>query len=92
MDEVHHIEALFHGRVQGVGFRYAAFQVAREFEVSGFAENLPDGRVRVEVEAASVREGEAYLAALEEKMHGYIRKAERNARARVRQFEGFVIR
>ena len=50
MAEVHHERAYFTGRVQGVGFRYAALQVAREFEVSGFVSNLPDGRVVLEAE------------------------------------------
>ena len=52
MPEVHHETAYFTGRVQGVGFRYAALQVAREFEVSGFVANLPDGRVHLEAEGA----------------------------------------
>jgi acylphosphatase len=91
MAEVHHVEALFSGRVQGVGFRYAAFQVAREFEVAGYVENLPDGRVRVEVEGLR-KEAEDYLDALEERMHGYIRKVDRAAHAREGQFAGFEIR
>jgi acylphosphatase len=91
MAEVHHAEVCFSGRVQGVGFRYAAFQVAKEFEVAGFVENLPDGRVRVEVEGRA-EELAAYLTALEERMHGYIRKMERSSRTRSPQFLGFVIR
>ena len=46
MAEVHHHTIFFSGRVQGVGFRYATAQVARQFEVAGFVANLPDGRVR----------------------------------------------
>jgi acylphosphatase len=91
MPDVHHIEAFFSGRVQGVGFRYAALQVANEFEVAGYVENLPDGRVRVEVEG-SADDGAAYVTALEERMHGYIRKTERSSRVRPAQFSGFTIR
>ena len=91
MADTHHSEVFFTGRVQGVGFRYAAFEVAREFEIAGGVENLPDGRVRLEVEGRK-DDVDAYLAALAERMHGYIRKAERMERTRAGQFVGFVIR
>ncbi|MBO0809462.1 MAG: acylphosphatase [Actinobacteria bacterium] len=41
---------LISGRVQGVSFRYACQQAARRCGVSGWARNLPDGRVEVVVE------------------------------------------
>jgi acylphosphatase len=41
---------LVRGRVQGVGYRYFALQVADELGVSGFARNLPDGSVEVVAE------------------------------------------
>lgn len=42
----------FAGRVQGVGFRYTATQIAHRFEVAGYVQNLPDGRVRLVAEGA----------------------------------------
>jgi len=38
---------IFRGRVQGVGFRYTAHSVARQYEVAGFVRNLPDGTVEM---------------------------------------------
>jgi acylphosphatase len=91
MAEVHHETAYFTGRVQGVGFRYAALQVAREFEVSGFVSNLPDGRVVLEAEGER-GEVDRFLAAVGEKMDGYIRKVDRHGAPRAQQFSGFSIR
>lgn len=91
MGLVHHEQVFFSGRVQGVGFRYAALQVAREFEVAGWVQNRDDGRVQLEVEGTR-EEIEAYLTALGERMHGFIRKAERMGHERPAQFAGFSIR
>ncbi len=91
MSEVHHAKVFFTGRVQGVGFRYQALQVAKGFEVSGFVQNLPDGRVQLEAEGAK-GEVEAFIAAVQEHMEGHIRKTEQMAAARVPQFSGFNLR
>jgi len=45
------IHAYFSGRVQGVGFRYTSQDIARASGVSGWAKNLPDGRVEIVAEA-----------------------------------------
>ena len=42
--------ALVSGRVQGVGFRFFARRAAESAGVSGWARNLPDGRVETVVE------------------------------------------
>ena len=90
MTEVHHVTALFSGRVQGVGFRYLTLQVAKEFEVSGFVKNLPDGRVLLEAEGAAVAVHD-FIATLQERMIGYIREIKQTEVHRVPQFQGFSI-
>jgi acylphosphatase len=40
------------GRVQGVGFRWWVRANALELGLAGYAENLPDGRVKVVAEGA----------------------------------------
>jgi acylphosphatase len=42
----------FAGRVQGVGFRYTVEQIAGQFPVTGYVQNLPDGRVLLVMEGA----------------------------------------
>ena len=91
MPETHHEIAFFTGHVQGVGFRYAAHQVAREFEVSGYVCNLTDGRVQLEAEG-SREEVASFIAAVEERMHGYICKVDRLTSARSPQFTGVLIK
>ena len=91
MSEVQHETVYFSGHVQGVGFRYSTLQVAKEYEVSGYVGNLPDGRVQLEVEGTKP-EIEAFLRTLGETMNGYIRKSERQGERREAQFRGFAIR
>ena len=48
----------FSGNVQGVGFRYRSFYIAQSLGLTGWVENLWDGRVEMEVQGseASIRE------------------------------------
>ncbi len=43
---------LFSGKVQQVGFRYTAVRLAGRLSVSGWVDNLPDGRVEMEAQGA----------------------------------------
>jgi acylphosphatase len=54
----------YSGRVQGVGFRATVRNIARGFDVTGTARNLPDGRVELiaegeKAEVAAFLEGVA---------------------------------
>ncbi|MCX5714107.1 MAG: acylphosphatase [Candidatus Omnitrophica bacterium] len=42
---------IYSGKVQGVGFRLTARQIARDTGVCGWVKNLPDGRVELLLEA-----------------------------------------
>jgi acylphosphatase len=44
------VEVLVGGRVQGVGYRNFAQRRAQERRLSGYAINLPDGRVKIRAE------------------------------------------
>ncbi len=88
---VFHLEAVFRGRVQGVGFRYQVMRVAREFEVCGYARNCGDGSVLIEAEG---REEEvlAFQREVAEQMRAFIRRAEAKTDWREPRLRGFVIR
>jgi acylphosphatase len=90
MADVHHETVYFSGHVQGVGFRYTTLSVAKEFELTGRVSNLADGRVLLDVEGAP-KEINAFLAVLEERMHGYIRKVERSSSQGPAQYQDFCI-
>lgn len=91
MPQVTHETVFFTGHVQGVGFRYTTLQVAKEFEVTGFVRNLADGRVELQVEGEA-GEIDAFIQALDDRLHGYVRKTERTRARRDAEFAGFTIR
>jgi acylphosphatase len=57
------LTAVVRGEVQGVGFRWSVQREAGRLGLTGYAENLPDGSVRVEAEGDPGRldELEAFL-------------------------------
>ena len=83
----------FSGKVQGVGFRFTAAQVARDFEISGWVKNLPDGRVQMEIQGEA-RVLQDYLISLEKAIQGRgeISKREQVVGQIVPSLVGFEIR
>lgn len=41
------------GVVQGVGFRWSTYQLAKQLGLTGFVKNLPNGQVYIEAQGAS---------------------------------------
>ena len=41
---------VFSGKVQHVGFRYTAYYLAKKLYITGWVDNLPDGRVEMEAQ------------------------------------------
>ena len=84
-------EILYHGRVQGVGFRYTTRQIAQGFAVTGFVENLTDGQVRlvVEGEAAAI---ERFLARVGARFHEQVAGSNVRPAVATGEFNDFEIR
>lgn len=66
---------LFAGRVQGVGFRYTADRIARQYDVTGFVRNLPDGRVEMLVQGPAP-DVDNCIEDVQRTFAGYIRNAQ----------------
>ena len=84
-------EVHYSGRVQGVGFRYTTQQIARGFDVTGFVQNLSDGRVCLVVEA-SPEEIQRFLTEVHRRLGEYIREVKVAELAASGEFRRFSIR
>jgi acylphosphatase len=69
------VHVLYSGRVQGVGFRYTAREIADEQGAVGWVRNMQDGRVELVVEAEEARLTEI-LARIMRSFGDYIRQTD----------------
>jgi acylphosphatase len=81
----------FSGRVQGVGFRYTAQELARDFNVTGYVRNLADGKVELVAEGDET-EINRLLQSIAERMEGFIKQRTDNDMPASGQFKDFSIR
>lgn len=64
----------YHGRVQGVGFRYTCYDLARTLTLVGYVRNLPDGDVELEAQGLAA-DVDRFLADIADAMRGNIHRA-----------------
>jgi acylphosphatase len=83
---------VYHGRVQGVGFRATTRGIAaRHPDVTGGVRNLPDGTV--ELEAQGTPEAiDRFLAEILRQFAGYVTDAHRSDFDEVADETGFAVR
>jgi acylphosphatase len=82
---------LYSGRVQGVGFRFTARQIASGFDITGWVKNLPDGRVELQA-MGEVDEVRAFLAEiLESSLSSHIKDHEEASIPLLTGLRGFTI-
>lgn len=80
----------FSGQVQGVGFRYTTDHIARDFQITGYVRNLPDGRVEVVAEGEA-KELDQFTARIENVMNRHIREAKSSDSPATGEFARFGI-
>ncbi len=84
------IRAIFRGLVQGVGFRYHVLTISRDFRVTGFVRNRPDGSVLCEAQG-ELREVEKFLDAVEGTAPGELERTERKELPDVKREAAFSV-
>lgn len=84
-------EVYFEGRVQGVGFRFRTREIAEQFMVQGFVENLDDGRVHLIVEGKA-DETQRFLDAVQQALRANIRQMHASTSPPTGEFDRFDIR
>lgn len=82
---------VFHGRVQGVGFRMTTVSIARRYEVTGFVRNMPDGTVEI-VADGQPTEIERFLSEVESAFDGYVTGRDDSKTAIAEGLSAFEIR
>ena len=81
------LHVYFSGHVQGVGFRYSV----KEFDVTGWVKNLPDGRVELVTEGER-NELETFQAAIPDAgLRRFIRDTQSHWSEGTGEFRGFEI-
>jgi acylphosphatase len=81
----------YRGMVQGVGFRYTTQRIAGRFRVTGYVQNLSDGRVLVAVEGEP-DELDRFLAAIAEHLGHYVDQVTARVEPPENAYRGFDIR
>ncbi len=74
-NRVFQMNCWFEGHVQVVGFRYQTVGVAKGFDVTGYVQNMADGRVYLYTEGEE-SEVVAFQAEVESELKNYIKEGE----------------
>ncbi|MFC1511318.1 acylphosphatase [Candidatus Margulisiibacteriota bacterium] len=85
------LHVYYSGHVHGVGFRYAAVDIARRYGIFGWVKNLRDGRVEVVAEGKDAAV-QSFLDALNAEMAHHIRDKNVSWETAASEFTDFRIK
>ena len=80
----------YSGRVQGVGFRATAAEIARDYPVTGWVKNLADGRVQLLAEGPA-EAVDKFLKVIRSRWEGNIEKEDIEPQAPTGKFRSFEV-
>jgi acylphosphatase len=86
-----HLNITISGRVQGVGFRYTARNIATSLGIKGYAKNLYNGNVFIEAEADERPLAEFLSWCNRGPEHAYVTKVDAET-GEIKFFDSFDIR
>lgn len=84
------LHIFYTGRVQGVGFRFTAIDIAKDIGVTGWVKNLRDGRVELLAEAEEEKL-KNFLSRINNFFARYIQNTDINWLAATGEFKDFII-
>jgi len=85
------LSVTFSGRVQGVGFRYTAEEIANDIGLTGWVKNIAGGKVEAEAEGEE-KELKEFISRLKERFGTHISNIEEDRMPATGEFSGFEVR
>jgi len=86
------LAATFEGRVQGVGFRFTTVEIARNFPVTGYVQNMLDGSVKLVAEGPEEDVSRFLNALRDAHIYRYVTREDVHWLPATGEFDGFIIR
>ncbi|MBU1084693.1 MAG: acylphosphatase [Candidatus Omnitrophota bacterium] len=91
MDRRRRFQVIYHGTVQGVGFRFTVNRIAQNLAMNGYVRNMPDGSVEMVCEGP-VSQAETFIRRIDESMSEFISERSVKTGPDEKAFTGFGIR